>query len=77
MGSKVAPFGSRTPVYTPNPVAAGWPLKKGLVMLDVSMSTTTIGLSQRLSRQNKRLPGQYVMDAGGFGEKALFFETRC
>jgi len=65
LGSKVAPFGSRTPVYTPNPVAAGWPLKEGLVMLDISMSTTTIGLSQRLSRQNRRLPGKWVMDAKG------------
>ena len=65
LGSKVSPFGSKTPVYTPNPLAAAWPLKKGLVMLDISMSTTTIGLTQRLSRQNKRLPGQWVLDAEG------------
>lgn len=65
LGSKVSPFGGRTPVYTPNPIAAGWPLKEGLVMLDISMSTTTIGLSQRLSRQNKRLPGKWVLDADG------------
>jgi len=65
VGAKVSPFGGRTPVYTPNPIAAGWPLKDGLVMLDISMSTTTIGLSQRLSRQNKRLPGQWVLDADG------------
>jgi len=76
LGSKVAPFGSRTPVYTPNPVAAGWPLKEGLVMLDISMSTTTIGLSQRLSRQNKRLPGKWVMDADGrlTDDPAVLFE---
>jgi len=65
LGSKVSPFGSKTPVYTPNPVAAAWPLTDGLVMLDISMSTTTIGLTQRLSRQNKRLPGQWVLDAKG------------
>ena len=65
LGSKVSPFGSRTPVYTPNPIAAAWPLKKGLVMLDVAMSTTTIGLSQRLSSQKKRLPGKWVMSADG------------
>ena len=65
MGSKVAPFGSCTPVYTPNPVAAGWPLKEGLVMLDISMSTTTIGLSQRLSHQKKQMPGKWLLDASG------------
>jgi LDH2 family malate/lactate/ureidoglycolate dehydrogenase len=76
LGSKVAPFGSRTPVYTPNPVAAGWPLKEGLVMMDISMSTTTIGLSQRLHRQNKRLPGKWVMDADGrlTDDPAVIFE---
>jgi L-lactate dehydrogenase len=65
LGSKVAPFGSKTPVYTPNPVAAAWPLKEGVVMLDISMSTTTIGLTQRLSRQKKRLPGDWVLDSQG------------
>jgi L-lactate dehydrogenase len=76
MGSKVSPFGSRTPVYTPNPIAAGWPLKEGLVMLDISMSTTTIGLSQRLSRQNKRLPGKWLLDADGrvTDDPAVIFE---
>ena len=65
LGSKVAPFGSKTPLYTPNPVAAAWPLKDGLVMLDISMSTTTIGLTQRLSHQGRRLPGKWVLDAEG------------
>lgn len=65
LGSKVSPFGSKTPVYTPNPLAAAWPLQDGLVMLDISMSTTTIGLTRRLSRQNKRLPGRWVLDAKG------------
>ncbi len=76
MGAKVSPFGSRTPVYTPNPIAAGWPLKEGMVMLDISMSTTTIGMCQRLSRQNKRLPGKWVMDAKGrlTDDPAVIFE---
>lgn len=65
LGAKVSPFGSRTPVYTPNPIAAAWPLQDGVVMLDISMSTTSVGLSQRLSRQDKRLPGQWVLDADG------------
>ena len=65
MGTKVAPYGSRTPVYTPNPVAAGWPLDNGVVMLDISMSTTSVGLSQRLARQKAKLPGKWVLDAEG------------
>ena len=65
LGSKVSPFGGKTPVYTPNPMAAAWSLKNGLVILDISMSTTSIGLAQRLSRQKKRLPGRWVLDADG------------
>lgn len=65
LGTKVAPFGSRTPVYTPNPIAAGWPLKADIVMLDISMSTTTIGLTQRRHRQGRRLPGPWLVDAAG------------
>ena len=65
LGAKVSPFGSRTPLYTPNPIAAGWPLKDGVVMLDISMSTTSVGRSQRLARQKARLPGKWVLDAQG------------
>jgi LDH2 family malate/lactate/ureidoglycolate dehydrogenase len=65
LGAKVSPFGSRTPVYSPNPIAAGWPIENSLVMLDISMSTTSVGLSQRLSRQEKRLPGKWILGADG------------
>ena len=65
LGAKVSPFGSPAPVYSPNPIAAGWPIKNSLVMFDTSMSTTSVGLSQRLSRQKKRLPGKWVLDADG------------
>jgi L-lactate dehydrogenase len=65
LGAKVAPFGGRTPVYTPNPLAAAWPIKDGLVMLDICMSTTSISFTQRLSRRKQRLPGKWVLDAEG------------
>ncbi len=65
LGAKVAPYGSRTPLYTPNPIAAGWPLENGVVMLDISMSTTSVGLSQRLTRQKAKLPGKWILDAEG------------
>ena len=76
LGAKVSPFGSRTPVYTPNPIAAAWPLQEGLVMMDISMSTTTIGLTQRLKRRNRRLPGRWVLDARGrlTDDPAVVFE---
>ncbi len=76
LGSKVSPFGSRTPLYTPNPLAAGWPLKNDPVILDISMSTTTIGLTQRLSRRNERLPGKWLLDAEGNGtdDPAVIFQ---
>jgi L-lactate dehydrogenase len=65
LGSKVAPFGSRAPIYTPNPIAAGWPLEDGMVMLDISTSTTTIGLSHRRHRHGQRMSGQWFVDATG------------
>ena len=39
----VAPFGGRREVFTPNPLAAAWPTDGDPVIIDVSMSITTMG----------------------------------
>jgi LDH2 family malate/lactate/ureidoglycolate dehydrogenase len=61
----VAPHGGQTPWCSPNPLAAGIPTDGEPILIDISMSTTTNGLSMRLSKQGKRLPGQWVKDADG------------
>jgi len=62
----VVPHGGRgTGVYTPNPIAAAWPIAGDPVMIDVSMSITTHMLTRRLHNEQRKLPGKWVLDADG------------
>jgi LDH2 family malate/lactate/ureidoglycolate dehydrogenase len=61
----VAPFGGRREVFTPNPLAAAWPTDGDPVILDVSMSITTNGLTKRLQTEGKRFPGTWALTAEG------------
>lgn len=61
----VAPHGGLRPLYTPNPFAAGIPTKGQAILMDISMSTTTNGLSNRLIKSGDTLPGEWVKDAEG------------
>lgn len=63
--STVAPHGGSAAVFTPNPLAAAWPTKGDPVILDVSMSITTNGLTNRLHMEGKRFPGKWAIDARG------------
>lgn len=61
----VAPHGGRTDVFTPNPIAAGWPTAGDPVIFDISASITTHGLTRRLHSEGRKLPGAWVVDAEG------------
>jgi LDH2 family malate/lactate/ureidoglycolate dehydrogenase len=61
----VAPFGSVEPAYTPNPLAFGWPTAGEPVIVDISASTTTNGMTIRLHDQKKTLDGPWLVDAQG------------
>jgi L-lactate dehydrogenase len=62
----VVPHGGRgTGTHTPNPIAAAWPTQGDPVMIDVSMSITTHGLTGRLNKEKRKLPGQWVLDGNG------------
>jgi len=61
----VAPHGGRRGVYTPNPIAAGWPTGGDPVLIDVSMSISTNGMTMRLRSEGKKFPGQWMIDANG------------
>ncbi|MET0312653.1 MAG: Ldh family oxidoreductase [Burkholderiaceae bacterium] len=61
----VAPFGGLDPVFTPNPISAGFPTTGLPVLMDVSTSTTTNGMTNRLHKEGRKLPAQWVMDGHG------------
>jgi LDH2 family malate/lactate/ureidoglycolate dehydrogenase len=61
----VAPFGGVTPVFTPNPMAVGIPTSGEPVLLDISASLTTNGLTGRIFKEGGRLPHPWVQDARG------------
>lgn len=63
----VAPYGAVERVYTPNPLAFGWPTDGDPVLVDISASTTTNGMTDRLYRQGKTLDGAWLVDAQGNG----------
>jgi LDH2 family malate/lactate/ureidoglycolate dehydrogenase len=61
----VAPHGGRSQVMTPDPIAAAWPTAGDPVILDVSMSITTNGLTKRLAAEGRKFPGLWGVDATG------------
>jgi L-lactate dehydrogenase len=61
----VAPFGGVRKLYTPNPIAAGFPTGGDPVLLDVSMSTTTNGLTGRLHGEGRALAHDWLIDGEG------------
>lgn len=63
--ASVAPFGGTRRLYTPNPLAAGWPSPGGPVMIDVSMSLTTNGMTGRLHAQGRQFEHPWLLDAQG------------
>lgn len=63
--ASVAPFGGLDPVFTPNPISAGIPTSGVPVVMDISCSATTNGLTNRLHAEGKTLPAAWVMDGHG------------
>jgi L-lactate dehydrogenase len=63
--ASVAPFGGTKRIYTPNPLAAGWPSPGGPVMIDVSMSITTNGMTGRLRAEGRQFEHPWLLDANG------------
>jgi LDH2 family malate/lactate/ureidoglycolate dehydrogenase len=57
--ASVAPHGGLTPVFTPDPLAFGVPTSGDPVLIDLSASLTTNGLTARLHKRGQRwrIPG--------------------
>ena len=63
--ASVAPHGGTRALMTPNPIAAGIPTPGRPILIDVSASTTTNGLTGRLHAEGRRLDHAWVLDAEG------------
>jgi len=61
----VAPFGGVSSVFTPNPFAAGIPTSGDPILLDISASYTTNGMTARLHKAGEKLAHPWVQDAQG------------
>jgi LDH2 family malate/lactate/ureidoglycolate dehydrogenase len=64
-GGSVAPHGGLRAVFSPSPIAIGFPTSDAPVLVDVSTSITTNGLTNRLRREGKRLPQHWLIDETG------------
>ena len=63
--ANVAPFGGSEPLFTPNPMAWGIPTSGDPIMIDISASTTTVGMSSRLHQAGKTGEHDWWLDANG------------
>ena len=63
--ASVAPFGGIRAVFTPNPLAIGFPTETDPVLIDISASVTTNGMAGRMHRQGKRFANAWLLDASG------------
>jgi L-lactate dehydrogenase len=61
----VAPYGGVTPVMTPNPIAAGIPADPDPILIDVSMSITTGGMTALRKSEGRAMPGQWLLTPEG------------
>ena len=61
----VCAHGGVDPVYTPNPIAAGIPTRGEPILLDVSMSTVTLGLVGQCRDAGSRLPHPVLVSNDG------------
>ncbi len=64
-GASVAPHGGLRAVFSPSPLAIGFPTDDGPVLVDVSTSITTNGLTNRLRKEGQRLPHPWLIDERG------------
>lgn len=63
--ASVAPHGGLKPVFTPDPLAFGVPTGGDPVLIDLSASLTTNGMTARLHKHGRRLPHPWLLDAAG------------
>jgi L-lactate dehydrogenase len=61
----VAPHGGTVPRFSPNPITAGIPTDGDPILIDISTSSTSNALCNRLAASGERLPGAWLIDRDG------------
>ncbi len=75
--ASVAPFGGTRAVFTPNPIAIGFPCSHGDVLIDISASITTNGMCNRKAGAGEKFAEEWLLDAQGLptNDPAVFNQT--
>ena len=63
--ASVAPHGGTRAVFTPDPLAFGFPTEGDPVLIDLSASLTTNGMTARLHKRGERLAHPWLLTAEG------------
>ena len=63
--ASVAPHGGTRAVFTPDPIAFGFPTEAEPVLIDLSASLTTNGMTARLHKRGERLANPWLLTADG------------
>lgn len=63
--ASVAPHGGTRAVFTPDPIAFGFPTEGEPVLIDLSASLTTNGMTGRLHKRGERLAHPWLLTAEG------------
>lgn len=61
----IAPYGGKEPLFTPNPIAIGYPGTEAPVWIDVSTSITTVGMTRQKSAADTPFEHPWLMDEQG------------
>lgn len=61
----IAPFGGKEPLFTPDPIAIGYPGTTQPVWIDVSTSITTVGMTRQKAAADTPFAHPWLMDANG------------
>jgi L-lactate dehydrogenase len=61
----IAPFGGKDPIFTPNPIAIGYPGTEAPVWIDISTSITTVSMARQKSAADTPFAYPWLMDDQG------------
>lgn len=61
----VAPFGATEAIYTPNPIGVGIPTDGDPVLIDISASITTMGMTGRAAAEGEKMAGAFLVGPDG------------
>ncbi|MDZ7876580.1 MAG: Ldh family oxidoreductase [Saprospiraceae bacterium] len=73
----IAPFGGKTPVYSPNPIAIGIPTSTDPIIIDVSTSATANGIVNQKYALGEKLPHAWLLGNDGepTDDPTTFFQS--